>query len=95
MRTEKVSTIIRLRPELLDRAKRMAKRSNLSLNAYVEKTLERECRLEWPILPPDFKVSDEILNMACISADWKPTKEELEADPRLAHIWEECGYVED
>ena len=91
MRTEKVSTIIRLRPELLDRAKRMAKRSNLSLNAYVEKTLERECRLEWPVLPPDFKVSDEILSFAI--KDFKdPTKEELEADPRLAHIWEECGY---
>ena len=95
MRTEKVSTIIRLRPELLARAKRRARQSNLSFNAFVEKVLDCNCELEWPILPPDFKVSDEILNMACISADWKPTKEELEADPRLAHIWEECGYVED
>lgn len=42
---------------------------------------------EWPVLPPDFKVSEEIKMMQCIPADWKkPSKEELDNDPRLAHI---------
>ncbi|MBR4775527.1 MAG: toxin-antitoxin system HicB family antitoxin [Bacteroidales bacterium] len=91
METARVSTIIRLRPELLDRAKRRAKQSHLSLNAFVERTLERTCEPEWPVFPPDFKVSDEILSFAI--KDFKyPTREELEADPRLAHIWEEYGY---
>lgn len=42
---------------------------------------------EWPVLPPDFKVSEDIKMMQCIPADWKkPSKEELDNDPRLAHI---------
>ena len=74
-------------------AKRRAKKEKLSFNAYVEKVLDRETRLEWPVLPPDYKVSEEILQMSgCIPTEWKPSKEELENDPRLAHIWEECGY---
>ena len=45
---------------------------------------------EWPVLPPDFKVSEEIKKMHCISSGWKePPKEELDKDPRLAHIWGE------
>ena len=87
MRTEKVSTIIRLRPELLDRAKRMAKRSNLSFNAFVEKVLDCNCELEWPVLPPDFKVSDEILNLACFKLP-KPTQEELDNDSKYAYLYE-------
>jgi hypothetical protein len=92
METERVSTIIRLRPGIMAQAKRRAKQKNISFNAYVEQVLDRESRVEWPVLPPDFKVSEEIKKMQCIPADWKPSKEELEADPRLAHIWEECGY---
>lgn len=92
METVRESALIRLRPELMARAKRQAKAAHMSFNAFVEKTLERAVEPEWPVLPPDYKVSEEILGFACIPANWKPTKEELEADPRLAHIWEECSH---
>ena len=39
--------------------------------------------------PSDFKVSEEIKKMLCIPATWEPSKEKLDADPRLAHIWGE------
>ena len=91
METARISTIIRLRPGIMAQAKRRAKQKNLSFNAYVEEVLDRASRVEWPVLPPDFKVSEEILNFQI--KDWKEaTKEELEADPRLAHIWEELSY---
>jgi hypothetical protein len=48
---------------------------------------------EWPVLPPDFKVSERILRMRCVHATPKLTEEELQADPRLAHICEEAGIT--
>lgn len=91
METVRESAIIRLRPELMAQAKRQAKAEHLSFNAFVEKTLEHVVEPEWPVLPPDYKVSQEILDFAI--KDWKePTKEELDADPRLAHI---LGYDQD
>ena len=91
MVTVRESALIRLRPELMARLKRQAKAEHISFNAFVERMLDHAVEPEWPVLPPDFKVSDEILSFAI--KDFKyPTKEELEADPRLAHIWEECGY---
>ena len=90
METERVSTIIRLRPGIMAQAKRRAKQMNQSFNAYVEEVLDRASRVEWPVLPPDFKVSEEVLSFRI--KNWQePTKEELEADPRLAHIWEELS----
>lgn len=91
METMRESALIRLRPELMARAKRQAKAAHLSFNAFVEKVLEGAVEPEWPVLPPDYKISDEVRNLACIRPDWKPTEEELEADPRLAHIWEEMN----
>ena len=88
METARVSSLIRLQPRLMERAKRRAKQENLSFNAYIERLLEQDTRLEWPTLPADFKVSEEILGFQIDS--WKePSKEELEADPKLAHI---LGY---
>ncbi len=92
METARESALIRLRPELMARAKRQAKKEHLSFNAFVEKTLARAVEPEWPILPPDFKVSEEIRSLTCILGNWRPTQEELDADPRLAHIWEEMSY---
>ena len=91
METMRESALIRLRPELMARAKRQAKAAHLSFNAFVEKAMEGAVEPEWPVLPPDYKISDEVRNLACIRPDWKPTEEELEADPRLAHIWEEMN----
>ena len=88
METSRVSSLIRLQPGLMERAKRRAKQENLSFNAYIERLLEQDSRLEWPTLPANFKVSEEILGFQIDG--WKePSKEELEADPRLAHI---LGY---
>lgn len=85
------SVLIRLRPELMARAKRQARMEHLSFNAFVEKTLEKAVELEWPVIPPDYKVSEEIRSLTCIPGNWRPTQEQLDADPRLAHIWEEMG----
>ena len=88
METARVSSLIRLQPGLMERAKRRAKQENLSFNAYIERLLEQDTRLEWPTLPADFKVSEEILGFQIDG--WKePSKEELEADPKLAYI---LGY---
>lgn len=88
METARVSSLIRLQPGLMERAKRRAKQENLSFNAYIERLLEQDSRLEWPTLPADFKVSEEILGFQIDG--WKePSKEELEADPKLSHI---LGY---
>ena len=85
----KVQTAFRLSPSLISRLKRQAERENKSLNALVETTLERSVEPEWPKLPKDMKISPEILALQC-SVKWvEPTKEELEADPRMAHI---LGY---
>jgi len=53
--------------------------------------LDRASRVDWPVLPPDFQISEEVRSFQIM--DWKePTKEELEADPKLAHIWEELSH---
>lgn len=45
---------------------------------------------EFPKLPPDFKVSDEILRLAGFTIA-EPTPEMLENDPKLAYLWEKYG----
>jgi hypothetical protein len=92
METVRESALIRLKPELMARAKRQAKAAHLSFNAFVEKTLESAVEPEWPVLPLNFTVSDDILQLQCVPSQWKPSEEELASDPRLAHIWEECGH---
>ncbi len=60
----------------------------MSFNAYVELVIERDLTPEKPVLPQDFAVSDEILDFRI--PGWKePGKEDLLADPKLAHI---LGY---
>lgn len=86
MGTARESALIRLRPELMARAKRQAKAEHISFNAFVERTIAYAVEPEWPVRPK--KISEEILSFAI--KDFKaPTKEELENDPRLAHIWGE------
>lgn len=84
----KVQTAFRLNPSLISRLKRQAEKENKSLNAFVESTLEKSVELEWPKLPKDMKISPEILAMQCNVP--MPSKEELEADPKLARI---LGYA--
>ena len=88
MQTPRVSTLIRLKPELLDRAKLQARRSHLSLNAYVERELEQACGPVWPVFPQH--ISDEILR---VNGTLKmPSPEKIAANPRLKHI---LAYDED
>ena len=84
-----IQTAFRIPEDLLVRMKREAKKRGTSLNAFLIEVMDRETRVEWPHLPKDYKVSQEILNLRCVK-NWKePTKEELEEDPRLAAI---LGY---
>lgn len=86
---ERVQTIIRLRPELMARVKRASKRENRSVNSFIEHTLEKATGLEFPKLPKDFKVSDEILSLGGTIA--VPTQEMLDKDAKLAYLWEKYG----
>lgn len=90
MEAVRESAIIRLRPDLMARAKRQAKAEHVSFNAFVERTLEHAVEPEWPVLPPDYKISDEILRMN--GSIRVPSKKQIESDPRLKHIMEECNY---
>ena len=85
----RVQTVIRLQPELMARVRRQAHRENRSVNSFIEQTLDRATQIEFPKLPPDFKISDEIAAMGgCIG---KPSLEDLENDPKLAYLWERYG----
>jgi hypothetical protein len=86
---ERVQTIIRLRPELMARVKRASKRENRSVNSFIEHTLEKATGLEFPKLPKDFKVSDEILSLGGTIA--VPTQEMLDKDAKLAYLWDKYG----
>lgn len=90
METTRVQTVLRLSPELMARVKREARRQNKSFNSYVEEILDRETATAFPVLPPDYEVSDEIRNLAfCKLA--APSEEELAGDPKLAYLWEKYG----
>lgn len=91
METTRVQTVLRLSPELMARVKRRARRQNKSFNSYVEEILDRETALEFPVLPPDFEISEEIRNMACCKLT-APSEEELANDPKLAYLWEKYGW---
>ena len=82
----KVQTAFRLRPSLITRLKAQAEREHISLNMFVEDALEKSVEIEWPKVPKDMKISEEILALQCTTKWVEPTKEELEADPKLAHI---------
>ncbi len=86
---ERVQTILRLSPELMARVKRVAKRENRSVNSFLEHTIEKAVGLEFPKLPKDFKVSDEILALGGTIAE--PTQEMLDKDAKLAYLWRKYG----
>ena len=86
-----VQTTIRLPQELMSRVKRNAAREHRSFNSYVEQVLDRATELKFPKLPPDYKVSDEIRNLAASVPFHRPSKEELDADPKLAYLVEKYG----
>ncbi len=85
----RVQTVIRFREDVLNRARFKAKQQNMSLNAYLEEVVAEAVRPKIPKLPKDFKIDPGIeLFSGIIPA---PTKEQLEADDRLAYIWGKGG----
>ena len=89
--TTRVQTAFRFTPELLTRIRRAARKENLSVNQYVERTLDKATEPVFPKLPQDFKIDDDILAFAG-KIHMKPfTKEELDADPKLAYLVEKNG----
>ena len=89
--TTRIQTAFRFTPELLARIRRAARRENLSVNQFVERTLDKATELVFPKLPQDFKVDDDILAFAGKIHLGPFTKEELDADPRLAYLVEKNG----
>lgn len=93
MRSKKVQTGLRLDPMLLERLKRKAKAENKTFNGYVEGLLEKALEPVFPRLRrEDYLESDpelEALIRELSQMVLPPTQEELDADPRLAHIWGE------
>lgn len=86
----RTQTIIRLRPDLLEHAKRRARQQHRSLNSYIERLVEVDAEPVLPAIPPDFEISEEIRQMSgCIKM---PPREDIESDPRLSHI---LGYISD
>ena len=85
--TPRVQTAFRLPPDLLARVKYHARRENLSVNSYVERVLAQSVGLDYPPLPSEYEIPEElILSKGCLQ---EPTMEEIRNDPRLAHI---LGY---
>ncbi len=80
----RVQTVIRLRPEVMERVKYRAKSQNISVNAFVENALVEATKVPIPKLPKDFKIDPLVESL---SGFFPPTtKEMLESDDRLAYI---------
>lgn len=77
-------TVIRFRKDILNRARFKAKQNNMSLNAYLEDIVAEAVNPAIPKLPKDFKISPAVEAFSGIIP--APTKEQLEADDRLAYI---------
>lgn len=92
METARVSILIRLRPEVMQRARKQAKKEKKSFNAYVENLLDRETRLDWAILPEDYQIDEEILRLSKSGIVHLPSQEEIDADPKLSHL---LAYLND
>ena len=92
METTRIQTVLRLPQELMARVKRSARKEKCSFNSYIERILDQATTAlsAFPALPADFKVSDEIRDLAKFNLS-APTAAELEADPKLAYLWEKYG----
>ena len=94
METTRIQTVLRLPPELMERVKRSARKEKSSFNSYVERVLDHATAeaAAFPALPPGFKISDEIRNLGKFEL-MTPSAEDLEADPKLAYLWEKYGRI--
>ena len=89
---ERIQTVLRLPKHVYYRVKLYAEREGRSFNSYVEKILARETDMDWPTIPKDFEIPEEILNLRPKKSVIKrPTQEELDNDPKLAYLMEKYG----
>ena len=82
--TTRVQTVIRLRPEVMERVKYRARSQSISVNAFIENALAEATKVPIPKLPKNFKISPLVESLSGIIP--APTKEMLESDDRLAYI---------
>lgn len=85
METTRIQTGLRFKPALIEKVKNKAKRSNKSFNRYVEDLLEKDVSDEFPRLDrEDFVKDNEFLAFGKLIPEF--SQEQIEADPKLAHI---------
>lgn len=85
MEIARVQTGLRFRSALIEKAKMKAKRQNKSFNRYVEDLIEKDVADEFPHLNrEDFLKDNKFLEFGKLLPEF--TKEQIEADPKLAHI---------
>jgi hypothetical protein len=90
METARIQTVLRLRPEVMARVKRKARKMNCSFNSYVEQLLDRDTLMEFPRIPKDLPISEEVRALHCLRLE-EPSPEQLARDPKLAYLWEKYG----
>ena len=80
----RVQTVIRLRPEVMERVKYRAKSQGISINAFIENALVEATKVAIPKRPKDKEIEPLITSLSGI---FPPTTQEmLESDDRLAYI---------
>ena len=96
----RTQTAFRLKNDLLERLKVKARKEKVSLNTYVENTLEANVGkdLIFPRLPKDFGISQEARSFACIghlSEEYKglsaSEQAALDRELKIKHLIEKYG----
>ncbi|MBO4611278.1 MAG: Arc family DNA-binding protein [Bacteroidales bacterium] len=88
----RIQTVLRLPESLYNRVKLYAERDGRSFNSYVEKILAINTDMDWPKIPKDFDVPEEILNLVPKKSVIKrPSQEVLDNDPKLAYLMTKYG----
>lgn len=83
--SRKTQTAFRLDEDLLMRARRKARQQGISLNRLVEKAIENYVgEFEFPAIEPPAEIPEWVNKLSEHSRPF--TKEELEADDRLAYF---------
>ena len=81
----RTQTVVRLRDDILAKARFKAKQNKMSLNAFFEKAIEVYSTPTIPSLPKDFKIDPAIERFSGLMP--RPTEEQLQSDDRLSYIW--------
>ena len=81
----RVQTIIRIKPEIMERVKYRAKSRDMSVNAFVEGVLDEATRIPpIPKLPKDYEIDPLVKSLTGFLP--MPPQEVIDSDPRLAYI---------